>query len=349
MVVPLPPASSIYWLEPQLCNYTTCPLDPFGQLYYRPSIGGNVLYLAIFVLGILIASGLSIKYKTWGYLVAIIGGAGLEIIGYIGRIMLWQDDFNNNNFIIYLVGLTIGPAFFSAAIYLCLARIIAIYGTGLSWFTPRWITIFFVGSDLLSLILQAAGGAIASTANDHSTTQIGINLMIAGLSTQVVSMTAFVAVCSQLAWAVWRHPQRLNTDYQKMRHSKRFRLFLWCEYHPSPCLRTSAPFPDTVPYTMQQPTDRLLTAIGICTFAILIRCSYRVAELSKGFNGSIANNEVEFMILDGMLMSITIILLTVAHPGLILGPMWQAGGFHLRKSQGKVMEKEGSAQEVRSF
>lgn len=318
MVVPLPPYQSIYWTEPQLCNYTTCPLDPFGQLYYRPNLGGNALYLAIFVLGLLIAGGLSVKYKTWGYLAAIIGGAGLEIIGYIGRIMLWQDDFNNNNFIIYLVGLTIGPAFFSAAIYLCLARIIAIYGPGLSILTPRLIAIFFVGSDFLSLVLQAAGGAIASTANTHATSQVGINLMIAGLSTQVVSMTVFVLVCMQLAWAVRKHPERVSTEYEEMRRSRRFRLFLW--------------------------------SIGICTIAILIRCSFRVAELSKGFNGSIANNEVEFMVLDGMLMSIVIILLTVAHPGIILGPMWQAGGFHLRKSKAdKTSEKEGSAQEVGSI
>lgn len=234
MAVPLPPFDSIYWTQPYLCNYTTCPLDPFGQLHYRPSLAGNALYLSVFVLGLLVASALSIKYKTWGYLAGIVGGAGLEVIGYAGRLMLWQDDFNNNNFIIYLVGLTIGPAFFSAAIYLCLARIIAIYGAGLSWFTPRLITIFFVGSDFLSLVLQAAGGAIASTANTHATAQIGINLMIAGLSTQVVSMTAFVCVCLQLAWAVRKHPERLSVDYQEMRQSKRFRFFLWCEYHSPP-------------------------------------------------------------------------------------------------------------------
>jgi hypothetical protein len=350
MVVPLPPYQSIYWTEPQLCNYTTCPLDPFGQLYYRPNLGGNALYLAIFVLGLLIAGGLSVKYKTWGYLAAIIGGAGLEIIGYIGRIMLWQDDFNNNNFIIYLVGLTIGPAFFSAAIYLCLARIIAIYGPGLSILTPRLIAIFFVGSDFLSLVLQAAGGAIASTANTHATSQVGINLMIAGLSTQVVSMTAFVLVCMQLAWAVRKHPERVSTEYEEMRRSRRFRLFLWCEYHHCSSFTYAYSLPILISSYYVLVTDIIFTAIGICTIAILIRCSFRVAELSKGFNGSIANNEVEFMVLDGMLMSIVIILLTVAHPGIILGPMWQAGGFHLRKSKAdKTSEKEGSAQEVGSI
>ena len=63
--------------------------------------------------------------------------------------------------------------------------------------------------------------------------------MIAGLSTQVASMTAFVFVCSQLAWAVRKHPERLNMDYQEMRHSRRFRFFLWCEYHSPPPISSS--------------------------------------------------------------------------------------------------------------
>ena len=75
-----------------------------------------------------------------------------------------------------------------------------------------------------------------------------------------------------------------------------------------------------------------------------------MAELSRGFGGSLANNEVLFMILDGMMMAIVIILLTLAHPGIILGPMWKAGGFRLRKSRaGKSREETGPAEEVDSW
>jgi hypothetical protein len=62
-------------------------------------------------------------------------------------------DVDNNSFINYLVGLTIGPAFFSAALYFCIAHIIAIYSQDLSWFSPKAITCLFVACDLLSLIL----------------------------------------------------------------------------------------------------------------------------------------------------------------------------------------------------
>src|SRR5450755_3179613 len=74
-------------------------------------------------------------------------------------------------------------------------------------------------------------------------------------------------------------------------------------------------------------------ALAISTVAILIRCSFRVAELSGGFGGSLANNQVSFMILDGAMMVITVTLLTTAHPGLTLGPMWQAGNFRLGRAK----------------
>jgi hypothetical protein len=58
-----------------------------------------------------------------------------------------------------------------------------------------------------------------------------------------------------------------------------------------------------------------------------------VAELSGGFGGSLANNQVSFMILDGAMMATVVILLTIAHPGWVLGPMWQAGNFRLGRAK----------------
>jgi hypothetical protein len=39
------------------------------------------------------------------------------------------------------------------------------------------------------------------------------------------------------------------------------------------------------------------------------------------------------MILDGAMMATVVILLTTAHPGLVLGPMWQAGNFRLGRAK----------------
>jgi hypothetical protein len=68
----------------------------------------------------------------------------------------------------YLVTLTIAPAFLSAAVYLRLARIVVVYGEERRRFRPRTYKIMFCSCDFLALLLRAAGGAIASTANTTS-------------------------------------------------------------------------------------------------------------------------------------------------------------------------------------
>lgn len=104
MAVAAPEVNSTLASEPWLCTYSTCSVSEFGQLHYVPSLAGNVFYLAVFALGLLVQICLGVRYRTWGYLVAMFGGIGLEIIGYTARVELHIDDFNNNFFIIYLVG-----------------------------------------------------------------------------------------------------------------------------------------------------------------------------------------------------------------------------------------------------
>lgn len=117
----------------------------------------------------------------------------------------------------YLVVLTIAPCFIAAAIYLSLARIILIYGESLARFKPRTYTIIFICCDVFSLVLQAAGGGIADTAESRSLQQAGIDVMIAGLSFQVVSLTAFMILCADFAWSV----RRKGGDVSKARLQSR--------------------------------------------------------------------------------------------------------------------------------
>jgi hypothetical protein len=78
------------------------------------------------------------------------------------------------------VCLTIGPAFLSAAIYLSLSRLIVIYGAHIAPFAPKTYSYVFIGCDVISLILQATGGALAASADTKSAQNTGVNVMIAG-------------------------------------------------------------------------------------------------------------------------------------------------------------------------
>ena len=286
-------------LPPAGCAGSPQCLKEWGELSYIPNLGANAFYLTWFAVAAVAQIGLGIKFRTWGYMAAMIGGCALEIVGYVARIGLHDDIFDNNQFIIYLVGLTIGPAFFSAALYLSISRIMVIYGNDLSFLKPRTLTTLFIGCDLISLILQAAGGAIASMADTQADNDMGVNIMIAGLSTQVASTTVFGIICLHLMWAVRKYPHKVNQESVQFRRQFRCRAFFW--------------------------------AIGIATIGILIRCAFRCAELSEGFDGQLANDEVTFMILDGLMMIITVFVLTAAHPGLTLRERWNIGPFWGKK------------------
>jgi hypothetical protein len=287
-----------------LCTSALCDLT-LAHFDYIPSIGGNALYAAIFGLYIFANLFLGIKHKTWGYMAAMLLGLSGEVIGYIGRILLWKNPFDptGNDFLIYLVCLTIAPAFLAAGIYLCLARIVVLYGEHLSRFRPRTYTLIFCGCDLFSLVLQAAGGGMASQANTNSQTQTGINVMLAGLSVQVASLALFAAFCAEFAYRLYKNPSAWSKKHAVLYEGTLFKVFL----------------------------------SGLCaaTLAIFIRSCFRVAELSGGFHGPLANNQISFMILEGAMIVITTSCLTFLHPGVAFQGVWNEANFNFRSKNAK--------------
>jgi hypothetical protein len=73
------------------------------------------------------------------------------------------------------------------------------------------------------------------------------------------------------------------------------------------------------------------TALAISTIAIFIRSLYRVIELSGGFGGALANNQATFMVLEGPMVIIAVLAMTVFHPGMCFNGHWAAAGWRLRK------------------
>lgn len=79
------------------------------------------------------------------------------------------------------------PAFLAAGIYLTLKHVVIQFGQEWSRLRPSWYTYLFIAADLLSLVMQSAGGALAATADPGESLQdVGTNIMIAGIIWQVV-------------------------------------------------------------------------------------------------------------------------------------------------------------------
>ncbi|KAL4815518.1 hypothetical protein BDW67DRAFT_191547 [Aspergillus spinulosporus] len=88
-----------------------------------------------------------------------------------------------------MVCLTIAPAFLSAAIYVSLARIVAVYTTRISRIKQRC---YSLNSQLVIY--------------DSSTVQAGLNIRIAGLASQGASLTLYLVLCLDLAWRIYQLP-----------------------------------------------------------------------------------------------------------------------------------------------
>jgi hypothetical protein len=60
---------------------------------------------------------------------------------------------------------------------------------------------------------------------------------------------------------------------------------------------------------------------------------FRVAELAHGFNGKLANDQITFMILEGGMMILATLLLTVFPPGRFIGRAdWKNSGWGYKKN-----------------
>ena len=99
----------------------------------------------------------------------------------------------------------------------------------------------------------------------------------------------------------------------------------------------------------------MITAVGlaISTLLIFVRSVYRVAELSEGFSGAIANEEVPFMIFEGPMIIIAVALITWFHPGRVFNELWVPAGLGIQSHKTgqtvELLEGKGSKHNARVY
>ncbi|GAB0136220.1 hypothetical protein EsDP_00004531 [Epichloe bromicola] len=269
----------------------TCDDIPSTFYEYRVDLAPNAIFLALY------GASLVAHAATWAltrragiFSAALVLGLVCEVLGYVGRIMSWDNPWDQNGFMMQICCLTIGPAFMAAGCYLCLRRIVSAFGPENSRLPPAYYTSIFIPCDVVSLVLQAAGGALASIAvQDHESPDQGSHIMVAGLAFQVATMVGFIAASLDFALRVCRRREALGAAalsqdpaLVRMRGSLRFKLFL--------------------------------AALSLASFLILWRSCFRVAELSEGWSGPIMANQAMFIGFEGVLVLVAVLALNFFHP-----------------------------------
>ncbi|KAH8926575.1 RTA1-domain-containing protein [Atractiella rhizophila] len=251
--------------EPKL--YDLPGYDPTHDLCnpyrYMPSKAWGFASVILFGIATLAHLFLTIRTRRWWLLNWVVGGA-LETLGWVGRLIGGYDPYSQTAFIIQVVCLIIAPAFFSAAIYGILGWVISATSPKYSIIRPNRYWIIFITGDIVSLVVQAIGGGVASAgsnSNDVKKLHRGSDIMLGGIIVQLAVMIIFSV----------------------------FALHFWNGLRKSPL----------APHIRATPGLERLHWLGwglvFGSTMIILRGIYRVIELAEGWRGYLMLHEFWFL------------------------------------------------------
>ncbi|PMD43487.1 RTA1-domain-containing protein [Hyaloscypha variabilis F] len=263
---------------------------------YAPNLGLNAFFVAIFSICALAQIYLGTKYKTFFFAYVITLGAIGEAIGYGGRIIMHSNPYSSLGFKIQISCLIFSPAFIAAGIYLTLKHIVLAFGQERSKIQARYYTWIFITCDWISLMLQAVGGGFAGGAgNNVKLRNTGTNLMISGIVWQVATLITFSALVVDYALRTRRAWSDVTPEAKGLLSQSKFRSFL--------------------------------AAAAVAFTTVFLRCVYRIAEMVGGWANPIMRDEIGFDIMEGVMIVIAVLALTIFHPGFyfpqLAGRKWE--------------------------
>lgn len=133
--------------------------------------------------------------------------------------------------------------------------------------------------------------------------------MIAGLIFQVTALSVFMIVGIYYCVCVFKGRGTWNREYANLTSSALFKSFL--------------------------------AGLVVSVLAIQIRSIYRCAELWGGFRGELfKNHEATFIVLEGVMIAIASLCLTILHPAICFQGVWHEVNFNFRAKKGASLKSQ---------
>ncbi|TFK55933.1 RTA1-like protein [Heliocybe sulcata] len=266
------------------------PADPFADPkddVYNPLryIANNTLTAIAFSLVLVVAFFQSFSMWKWGavWMLSMVIGEYTWAMGFGCRFGLHYHPESKGIYIAEYLLIVLSPCAFIAADYVLLGRLARYLKCEQHLLVPpSRITIFFVCSDVVTFLIQAAGGSI-SISNDPQTALTGSHIFLAGLAAQFVSFLFFSVVYIVFLIRAWRNSREVFSIDQGKKWYNDWRI--------------------------------LGVALFISCIGILIRSVYRTVELSEGYVGHLATTESYFYGLDTLPLFIAIAVYVPFWPG----------------------------------
>ncbi|ETS83575.1 hypothetical protein PFICI_05451 [Pestalotiopsis fici W106-1] len=350
-----------------------CPVEATVLGYY-PNLGANAFLVAGFATCLLVLLITGIRKKTWGYSAALVAGCILEvagmynlkydthlrakhqdimtfgsicsttsstektnadpgkffhIVGYIGRIQMHANPFSKDAFQLQISAIVLAPTLLCISIYLTLKHAVLSLSPGLSRVRPRLYPLIFVPADVSCLILQAIGGGLAASAGSSGE---NADLLLAGDRVIIVGIALQVAVLLGFG--------TMATDY--LVRVRRVLVRSAAAAASGNDDNDNVLAPGARALWVDKKARMFFFAVLGAYFGILIRCIYRIAEMSGGWGSTIMRDQPSFIVLEGFMVLIPVALLTAFPPGFLFPAMAEREAQRFRKKGKKSDEKSAA-------
>lgn len=265
-----------------------CPVEEtlYGSWFNK---GGNFFFLVVFACCTIWQTIIILRYRTWSFSIFLGIGTIFETIGYLMRVLMAINPWNFDAFKIQLTMLILAPTFVAAAMSITFKHMVLYYGTHASVLRPRYYPWIFLGTDILSIMIQVAGSAMSSAGSDNSSM---MNAATAVITTGVAFQAANMVFCGFLMVLYWfRLRKTRGKSVTQNEEDRRLKIYIYGM---------------VAAYVM-----------------VSIRCIYRIPEMAGGWGGELMQDETTFLVLDGALIAIAVLLQSILHPGYLFPAMKQ--------------------------
>jgi len=265
------------------------------KLYrYTPSKAAAIIFVILFLLISVVHLYQMIRTKTW-IMIAFVTGGFFQCIGYIFRTISSNEapDYTVVPYSVQTILLLVAPALYAASIYMMLGRIILVTdGETHSLIPKKWLTKIFVTGDVVSFLMQGAGGGIMASGT-ISAMHMGEKIIIGGLIVQLLFFGCFVVTSAVFHFRMRKSP-------------------------------TTKALGSSIPW------EGHLYALYGASILILVRSLFRLIEYAQGNDGYLISHEVFLYIFDSVLMFATMVWLSWIHPSEITARLADGKGLASR-------------------
>lgn len=257
---------------------------------YIPSFGAGTTFVVLFSLATGIHIGQAMHRKMWWLFPTVVTGGVAEILGWVGRLWGSKEPESMKPYLMQITTTIISPTFILAANFVIVIRIIMKLGPQYSRLRPRLYTVVFCSCDVVALIIQSGGGAMASLADNLVDANRGGRVALGGIVFQFASIVVYMLLTSEFLIRYY-----LNKPFRH--HEEKF---------------------SKAPSTIDSKTIQMIFAVCFGSLCMFIRGVYRTIELTGGWTGSVISNQSLFIGFDATMILLTLLILNIFHPSRLL-------------------------------